>query len=49
MIETRSMKNIREIENETKRMMNIQLIVYRIAQTIEMIDKTSKNEVEIIA
>jgi hypothetical protein len=28
--------------------MNIQLIVYKIAQTIEMIDKTSKNEIKMI-
>jgi hypothetical protein len=43
MIETKSVKNIREIEIETTRMMNIQLIVYRIAQTIAVIDKISKN------
>jgi hypothetical protein len=49
MIEMRSMKNIHEIEIETRRMMNIQLIVYRIAQIIQMIDKISKNEmIEII-
>ncbi len=60
MIETERVKNIREIEIETGRMMkaermietrrvmNIQLIVYKIAQTIEMIDKTSKNEIEMI-
>jgi hypothetical protein len=44
------MKNIRVIEIETrrvietKRVMNIQLIVNRIAQAIEMIDKISENE-----
>jgi hypothetical protein len=43
MIEMRPMMNIHVIEIETKRVMNIQLIVYRIAQTIEMIDKISKN------
>ncbi len=43
MIETKSVKNIREIEIETTRMMNIQLIVYRIAQTLAVIDKISKN------
>jgi hypothetical protein len=31
-----------------KRMMNIQLIVYKIAQIIQMIDKISKNEIEMI-
>jgi hypothetical protein len=29
-------------------MMNIQLIVYKIAQTIEIINKISKNEIEMI-
>jgi hypothetical protein len=37
------MKNIRVIEIETTRMMNIQLIVYKIARAIAMIDKISKN------
>jgi predicted neutral ceramidase superfamily lipid hydrolase len=60
MIEMRSMKTIREIEIETKqmtktkqmietrRMMNIRLIVYRNAQIIQIIDKISKNEIEMI-
>jgi hypothetical protein len=52
MIEMKSMKNIHEIEIETKRMietkrvMNIRLIVYRIAQIIQMNDKILKNEIE---
>ncbi len=48
MIETKSTKNIHELEIETKQMMNIQLIVYKIAQTIAKINKTSKNEIEMI-
>jgi hypothetical protein len=32
-----------------RRMMNIQLIVYKIAQIIQMTDKISKNEIEMIA
>ncbi len=60
MIKMKSMKNIREIEIETKRMtktkrmietrrmMNIRLIVYKNAQIIQMIDKISKNEIEMI-
>ncbi len=54
MIETKSMKNIREIKIETKRVMktkrvmNIRLIVYKIAQIIRMTDEISKNEIEMI-
>jgi hypothetical protein len=60
MTEMKSMKNIHEIEIEaervmkagrvieTKRVMNIRLIVYKIAQIIQMIDKISKNEIEMI-
>ncbi len=59
MIEMKQMKNIREIEIEaervtktgrvieTKRVMNIQLIVYRIAQAIEMTGKILKNGIEL--
>ncbi len=38
------MKNIREIKIQTKRMMNIQSIVYKIASIIKMIVKILKNE-----
>jgi hypothetical protein len=47
MIEMRRVKNNHEIEIETKRVMNIR-IVYKIASTIEMTDKISKNEIEMI-
>jgi hypothetical protein len=43
MIEAGSVKNIHVVEVETERVMNIQLIVYRIAQATEMTDKISKN------
>jgi hypothetical protein len=48
------MKNIREAEIETgrvmktRRMMNIRLIVYKIAQIIRVTDEISKNEIEMI-
>jgi hypothetical protein len=51
MIETKSMKNIRVIKVETKRMMNIsakRMIIYRIASIIEIIDTILKNEIEMI-
>jgi hypothetical protein len=48
MIEMKSMTNIHKIDVETRRMMNIQLIVYKIAQIFQMIDKISKNEIEMI-
>jgi hypothetical protein len=35
--------NIHVVEIEAGRVMNIQLVVYRIAQAIEMIDKISEN------
>jgi hypothetical protein len=34
---------------EAERMVNIRLIVYRIAQIIQMTDKISENEIEMIA
>jgi hypothetical protein len=52
MIETKPMKNIRVIEVETGRMMNIparRMMIYRIASIIEMTDKILKNEIEMIA
>jgi hypothetical protein len=47
-IEMKSMMNIHVIEIEAKRMKNIQLIVYRIAQVIQMTDKTSENGMKMI-
>jgi hypothetical protein len=44
----KSVMSIYVIKIETKRMMNMQLIVYKIAQIIQMTDKTSKNEVKMI-
>jgi hypothetical protein len=54
MTEVKSMTNIRKIEIEAgrvikaKRVMNIRLIVYRNAQVIQMINKISENEIEMI-
>jgi hypothetical protein len=47
MIKIKSMKNIREIEIEMTRMMNIQLIVYKIALIIEMTERIWENEIEL--
>jgi hypothetical protein len=50
MIEMRPMMNIHVIEIETERMMKAErVMIYRIASIIQMIDKTSKNEIEMIA
>jgi hypothetical protein len=60
-VEVRPVKNIREVGVEAgrvvkarrvieaERVMNIRLIVYRNAPVIQMTDKISENEVEMIA
>jgi hypothetical protein len=49
MIEMRQMKNIREIKIEKKRVTKTRrMMFYKIASIIEMIDKISKNEIEMI-
>ncbi len=49
MVEVGPVENIHEVGVEAGRVVNIRLVVYRIAQVIQVTGKISENEVEMIA